>query len=107
MMNRNLNIDITQIMNILEFKLRKVENVYPKWYVEEGGTFCSCCGLAYDFIDSYKALLICRAKGQPRGPRCIKCGRILRTRSKPNPKSGFWKRVDELERRMTNETPER
>lgn len=81
----------------VEWNLRKVQNVYPKWYVEEGGTFCSQCCLGYDFSDSYKALLLSRAKGQVRGPRCIICGRILRTRSKPNPESGFWKRVDELE----------
>lgn len=79
------------------WKLREIQNPYPEWYTDKCGTFCSVCGLAYDFDDSYKALLLCRAKGQNRGPRCIKCGRILRTRSKPNPISGFWERVDEIE----------
>lgn len=80
-----------------EWKLRKVNNVSPKWYTHICGTFCSQCGLAYDFHDSYKSLLLSRAKGQSRGPRCIRCGKILRTRSKPNPTSGFWLKVDELE----------
>ena len=88
----NLN-DVIRV----EWRLRKVSNVFPKWYTTIAGTFCSCCGLAYDFDDSYKALLLSRAKGQGRGPRCIKCGKILRTRSKPNPTSGFWEKVDEIE----------
>lgn len=92
MKTMNLN-DIIRV----EWKLRKVSNVFPRWYTEVSGTFCSCCGLAYDFDDSYKALLLCRAKGQNRGPRCIICGKILRTRSKPNPFSGFWEKVDEIE----------
>jgi len=79
------------------WELRKINNVYPKWYIENCGTFCSQCGLGYDFDDSYKALLLSRAKGQMRGPRCIKCGRILRTRSKPKPNSGFWNKVDEID----------
>jgi len=79
------------------WELRKINNVYPKWYVKDCGTFCSQCSLGYDFDDSYKALLLSRAKGQMRGPRCIKCERILRTRSKSNPHSGFWKKVDKLE----------
>ena len=79
------------------WELRKVNNIYPKWYIVECGTFCSQCSLGYDFDDSYKALLLSRAKGQIRGPRCIKCSRILRTRSKPNPTSGFWNKVDEIE----------
>lgn len=91
---KNLN-DLIRV----SWSLRKVSNVYPKWYTDDGGTFCSCCGLAYDFDDSYKALLLARAKGQNRGPRCIRCGRILRTRSKPTPKSGFWDKVDEIEGR--------
>jgi len=95
------NNDILKIVDYLKFNLRKVGNVYPKWYIDECGTFCATCGLAYDFLDSYKSLLICRAKGQTRGPRCIKCGRILRTRSKPNPKSGFWEKVDEIERKSS------
>lgn len=79
------------------WSLRKLNNVPPNWYVEEGGTFCSLCSLAYDFDDSYKALQLGRAKGQERGPRCIRCGKILRARSKPNPKSRFWSKVDEVE----------
>jgi len=76
------------------WELRKVNNVPRWWYTTQCGTFCSLCGLAYDFADSYKALLLSRAKEQNRGPRCIKCGKILRTRSKPNPKSGFWSKVE-------------
>jgi len=79
------------------WNLRKVNNVYPDWYVKDCGCFCSQCRLAYDFHDSYKALLLCRAKGQMRGPRCIRCGKILRSRSKPNPMSGFWNRVEIIE----------
>lgn len=88
---------MTMIDIRMAWELRKVNNIYPKWYIQECGTFCSQCGLGYDFDDSYKALLLCRAKGQIRGPRCIRCGRILRTRSKPNPKSGFWEKVDRIE----------
>lgn len=84
----------------LEWALRQINNVYPEWYTKEGGTYCSVCSLAYDFDDSYKALLLCRAKGQVRGPRCIKCGRILRTRSHTNPKSSFWIRVDVIEKNV-------
>jgi hypothetical protein len=80
-----------------EWKLRKLNNVSPRWYTDICGTFCSQCGMAYDFDDSYKALLLSRAKGQTRGPRCIRCGKILRTRSKPNPYCGFWHKVDEIE----------
>jgi hypothetical protein len=80
-----------------EWKLRKVNNVPPKWYTHECGAFCSQCATAYDFNDAYKALLLSRAKGQTRGPRCIVCGKILRTRSKPNPFSGFWDKVEKLE----------
>ena len=78
---------------------RQVSNVGPKWYSTECGTFCSLCSLGYDFDDSYKALLLSRARGQPRGPRCIRCGKVLRTRSKtrPNLHGGFWKKVDKIE----------
>jgi len=77
--------------------VRKLNNVGPDWYVKDCGCFCSQCGLAYDFYASYRSLQDCRAKGQMRGPRCIHCGKILRTRSKPNPKSGFWDKVEKLE----------
>lgn len=89
-------INLNGIIRV-SWNLRKISNVPPTWYVDLCGTFCSLCTLAYDFDDSYKALLLCRAKGQHRGPRCIKCGKILRTRSKPNPLSGFWIKVDEVE----------
>jgi len=90
-----------------EWKLRKVNNVSPKWYTNECGSFCSQCSLAYDFNDSYKALLLGRAKGQARGPRCIRCGKILRTRSKPNPYSGFWHKVDEVEKEIIENQDEK
>ena len=89
-------IDLNDVIRV-SWNLRKVSNVFPKWYTEINGTFCSCCELAYDFDDSYKALLQARAKGQSRGPRCINCGKILRTRSKHYPKCGFWIKVDEIE----------
>lgn len=93
--------DLIKKLSLVRFtwNLRKVNNVYPAWYTKECGTFCSQCNLGYDFDDSYKALLLCRAKGQTRGPRCVKCGRILRARSKPNPKCGFWERADKIEGR--------
>ena len=85
------------LKEFFEWHLRPVNNVHPDWYVKVAGCFCSQCRLAYDFVDSYKALLECRAKNQLRGPRCIRCHKILRTRSKPNPFSGFWQKVDEME----------
>jgi len=92
-MERNNLNDIIRVT----WNLRRVSNVFSTWYTKTNGTFCSCCELAYDFDDSYKALLQCRAKGQNRGPRCIKCGKLLRCRSKPTPNSGFWSKVDEIE----------
>lgn len=74
-----------------------VNNVHPEWYIKICGTFCSQCRRAYNFEDSYILLKLCRSKGQMRGPRCINCGKILRTRSKPNPKSGFWEKVETIE----------
>lgn len=97
-MEKNMKKDINDDIRVT-WELRKVNNVYPAWYTEEGGTYCSVCNIAYDFDDSYKALLLCRAKGQVRGPRCIRCGRTLRTRSKTNPKSKFWLIVDMIEGR--------
>jgi len=81
----------------ITWNLRKVNNVNPRWY-KQCGTYCSSCGLAYDFDDSLKALLLSWAKNQIRGPRCIICSRILRTRSKPIPKSGFWDKIKEIEK---------
>lgn len=89
----------SSIKDFFDWHLRSVNNVHPTWYIEVHGCFCSQCRLAYDFIDAYKALLMNRAKGQLRGPRCIICGKILRTRSRPNPKSGFWDKVEEIEGR--------
>lgn len=80
-----------------DLHIRKLNNVAPDWYIKNCGTFCSQCRLAYDFYASYRSLQDCRAKGQLRGPRCIRCGKILRTRSKPNPKSGFWNKVEEID----------
>lgn len=80
-----------------EWNLRKVNNVFREWYVKSSGTFCAECNLAYDFDDSYKALLLTRARRQTRGPRCIMCGKILRTRSQSTPISGFWKKVSSIE----------
>lgn len=83
-----------------EWKIRRINNVSPNWYTKICGSFCSQCSIAYDFDDSYKALLLNRAKCQTRGPRCITCGKILRTRSKPNPTSGFWDKVTKMEKKI-------
>jgi len=71
-----------------------VNNVHPDWYIKVCGTFCSQCRRAYNFEDSRILLLLSRSRKQMRGPRCIECGKILRTRSKPNPKSGFWEKIE-------------
>jgi hypothetical protein len=96
-MSKISNDKLKELGELLDYHPRKVNNVHPEWYIKVCGTFCSQCRLAYDFIDSWKLLKYGRAKGQIRGPRCNRCGKILRTRSKPNPKSGFWDKVEELE----------
>lgn len=93
-----MEYDINELVRVT-WDLHKVNDIHHDWYIKYCGTFCSLCGLAYDFHDSYKALLLSRAKGQMRGPRCIKCGKILRTRPRSTRDGGFWKKVDKIEGR--------
>lgn len=75
---------------------RLLQNVGPKWY-KRGGTFCSVCRVAYNFEESHLLYLRNLELGMTHGiPRCLYCSRSLRTRSKSNPESGFYRKLDEL-----------
>lgn len=81
--------------NVVIARGRKLQNVGPKWYIEKGGSFCSRCRLAYTFDETLSIYFRCLELGLVHGiPRCVGCGRTLRTRSKPRYQSGFWKRLD-------------
>lgn len=76
---------------------RKLQNVGPTWYIEKGGSFCSRCRYAYIFNETLTIYFGCLELGLNHGiPRCIHCGRTLRTRSKPRYEAGFWIRLDKM-----------
>jgi hypothetical protein len=69
---------------------KEIKNVCPRWY-KDGGSFCSTCHLGFTFIETYALLLVCESNNMTHGlPRCIYCGKSLRTRSKSDYTSGFW-----------------
>jgi len=74
----------------------KVKNVGGMWYIN-GGTFCCRCTVAYSFNESSKLYLRDKEMQRKHGiPRCLYCGQSVRTRSKPNHRSGFWERIEKL-----------
>ena len=74
---------------------RHVTNISAKWY-KRGGSFCSICHLGFTFIETYAILLMCEERKMKHGlPRCMYCGKSLRTRSKSDYKSGFWNMLKE------------
>jgi len=76
---------------------KTLQNVGPKWYIEEGGSFCSRCRIAYNFNETLFLYLRCLRLNIFHGiPRCINCGRRLRTRSKHHYESGFWEKLKHL-----------
>ena len=80
----------------IEFIGHRVKNVSGNWYIN-GGTFCCRCSVAFDFDESLKIYLDDKRKGRKHGiPRCPHCGQSLRTRSKPQPRSGFWDRIEKI-----------
>ena len=79
--------------------LRK-ENIGRGWYEDEKGSFCSHCLVKFDYEETKKIYLLNLASGMEHGiPRCIYCGRTLRTRPKKKHVCGFWEKI-EVERKV-------
>jgi len=74
----------------------KKENIGRGWYEDEKGSFCSHCLVKFNFEETLKIYLLNRDSGMGHGiPRCIYCGRTLRTRPKKKHVHGFWGKLEE------------
>ena len=76
---------------------RQLSNVNKNWYREECGTFCAKCRTAYTFQESLELYHMNINSGMRHGiPRCGNCGASLRTRSRTNSDSGFWRTITKM-----------
>lgn len=67
------------------------------WYDKKKGTFCAHCLVAYNFDETYRIYLLNVRAGMRHGiPRCMYCGRSLRTRPKKRHVNGFFQRLKEI-----------
>lgn len=76
----------------------KKGNIGRGWYEEEKGSFCSHCLVKFSFDETLKIYLMNKQSGMRHGiPRCLYCGRTLRTRPKKKHVHGFWEKLEEMQ----------